>query len=165
MERINSPTPTNTMNAPFHTHTSGLVTVRWYYDQDSGPPWEQADGHGPVRNLNHARDKRPGERPFGHHGWFYDWQEAIKIAKRDGWGPGTPAEAVEADFKYLKGWVNDDWFYCGYVVEIDGHPEYSDSLWGIDSPSTDQFTAEAVENAEAWLAQENAAAQDYACRC
>lgn len=56
-------------------------------DDDMGEPWEEHDGHGPVSEWE-RREKRPYERILcsdrGAHR-FYDMQEALKIAKRDGW--------------------------------------------------------------------------------
>jgi hypothetical protein len=100
----------------------------------------------------------------------------VKIAKRDGWDTapydtGTKAEraarAAMADFEYLKRWCNDDWFYCGYTVEIEGF-EYDvigdSSLWGIESDAMDAFTEEAFAAAIAWLDNELVSSLDAACR-
>ena len=66
----------------------------WYvefkseYDQDSGPPWEECDGHGPISDWV-QRDKHAGERVLWSDGFvrrLYDFAEAMKIAKRDRWG-------------------------------------------------------------------------------
>lgn len=93
----------------------------WAIESDDayGPPWENSDGHGPVRCVprNAASGKRAGERWLSgdrHSGGFlYDWQAAMQIALRDGWGPNrTPAglqtrrtlaaAAVQSDFDYLR---------------------------------------------------------------
>lgn len=64
--------------------------ARFYVDSDTGAPWDEHDGHGPVSDWKPRESKRPGQRPIGDsdHGStrFYDWQEATKLAKRDGWG-------------------------------------------------------------------------------
>ena len=65
--------------------------------QDS--PWEREDGHGPVsdwrrRNYAGRYDKRGGELLLSDDGGslyngsarFYDFAEACRIARRDGWG-------------------------------------------------------------------------------
>lgn len=44
-------------------------TIRFEYDEFSDAPWENSDGHGPVRKSNNSHnkynsDKRPGERPL-----------------------------------------------------------------------------------------------------
>lgn len=98
-------------------------------DNTTGPPWEECDGHGPVRS---GEGKHPGERLLGtseHYRmnqYFYDWAEATKIAARDSWGVAPdrrPANwesltakqraalAVQHDFEFLRGWVNGDWQY------------------------------------------------------
>lgn len=66
------------------------VRARIVHDPDHGAPWDEEDGHGPVSDWT-RRDKRPGERILssgmrsGEHR-FYDFAEAVKIAKRDRWG-------------------------------------------------------------------------------
>ena len=65
------------------------VTARIERDDDMGPPWKVHDGHGPVSEWRPRDSKRPGERVLNEDRGscrFYDWQEAVKIAKRDGWG-------------------------------------------------------------------------------
>lgn len=155
-------------------HSGHTITINWFYDQDCEAPWEHEDGHGPVSEWTN-REKRPGERVLvqdRHSKRYYDFAEAIKIAKRDGWDAppyktGTRAQqaarAVERDFEYLKGWCNDEWHWAGYQIEIEGMA-YEDSLWGIDSPSIDQFTTEALETAKAWLDKELAEAASCANR-
>lgn len=64
------------------------VRVHVDYDQDMGAPWEEHDGHGPVSEWT-TRDKLPGERVLAtdrNHRRYYDFAEACKIARRDGWG-------------------------------------------------------------------------------
>lgn len=178
---------------PFDIKTKDLpngctVRVEWHYDSHHGAPWEESDGHGPVRTVRDVRCKRPGELVLheddrGHGGCLYDFAEACRMARRDGWGyaahratfPSARAYAAAAarnDFDFLRRWCNDDWWWCGYVVSFfgpDGEPAFEgemphDSLWGIDSDSIDQFTEEAFASAEEWLTRELANAHDAACR-
>lgn len=61
-------------------------------DSDSGAPWEESDGHGPVSDWT-TRDKAPGELVLSHDRSakrFYDYAEACRIARRDGWGSLWP---------------------------------------------------------------------------
>lgn len=128
-------------------HGNHKYTASLYYDYDSAPPWEEEDGHGPVRGTHRPHcyygDKRPGERPLnqpGSHGtqFYYDWQEACKRARRDGWdtepfgAPNQVARAVEADFQYLRSYLRQDWFYVGISIE-DETGRTLDSLWGVES--------------------------------
>lgn len=132
-------------------------------DTDAGAPWENEDGHGPVRAVNSSREKRAGERVLCSDrsaAWLYDFAAAVKIAKRDGWsidsgrraalavGLGrepTPGEvraaAVEADFLHLARYLARDWYYVGVVVtllDIDGGvTPVSESLWCIESDATE----------------------------
>jgi hypothetical protein len=130
------------------------------HDDSMGAPWKEHDGHGIVSEWT-QRDKRPGERILcsdrtSHR--YYDFAETVKIAKRDGWGPGKPHEAAEADFKHLKAWCDDEWHWVGIVVsllDVDGNkvPGYSDSLWGIEGDGGDYIESEAREIASALAAR------------
>lgn len=130
-------------------------------DEDSGAPWDRADGHGVVSDWT-TRDKRPGERVLNtdrSSKRYYDVQASIAIAKRDGWDAqpygGTKGEraarAVDADFEYLRRWCNDQWRYVGVVVTLldeDGEDAgESESLWGIESESDDYIAETAREYA------------------
>jgi len=160
-----------------YTHLAHTIRFDWFPDDTSDAPWEREDGHGPVTDWE-RRSKGAGERILdSDHGSkrFYDFSEAVKIARRDGWGlseedtaklatrlgrtptPGDiVAEAVEKDFKWLKDWCDDKWQYVGYVVTITGPDDeeldYPDgSLWGIDSPSMKLFETEELDAIHAWL--------------
>lgn len=116
--------------------------VEMFYDHATRAPWANCDGHGPVRaGARSARAKTPGERPFGAR-YLYDWAEAIKLAKRDGWGVAPakrPANwetltakqrvelAVKHDFDYLRGWAEDEWRYM--VIGV--------AFWETGGPITD----------------------------
>lgn len=144
------------------------------YDDTNRAPWEESDGHGPVRKVNTAHChregvKRPGERPMNRpdrneYQYFYDWQEAAKMARVDGWNaapfdaPNRIERAVLADFNFLSGWINGDWQYVGVVVElldeegetVDG---YSASLWGVESNSDEFILTVANELADEIISQ------------
>lgn len=78
------------------SHTDGdtvergeyIVTVHTERDNDAGAPWDNSDGHGPVSDWT-TRDKQPGELLLSSDcgsARFYDYAEACRIARRDGWG-------------------------------------------------------------------------------
>lgn len=180
----------NSFTTNKHNYKGFTISVDWHYDTDHGAPWREEDGHGPVSDWTGYNPgcgdggKRPGQRVLCEDSRsvspvrFYDWQEAIKEAKRDGWGLtdsdkaklasklGKPVEsltrgeivneAVQRDFDYLRAWCNNDWYYVGYVVTIEGDNGEElpwdemgqDSLWGIDSPSMDEFEQEAIGYAQ-----------------
>jgi hypothetical protein len=133
---------------PIDTHTSKLqdgysIRILIYDDNDGDAPWERSEGHGPVSDWE-SRDKRPGEWILNSDRGskrFYDAAEAIRIAKRDGWGLAPDAitelvtklkkedssqltkgemitEAVRHDFEFLRGWCQDEWHYIGYTAEL-----------------------------------------------
>jgi hypothetical protein len=140
-------------------------------DDSIGAPWAEHDGHGPVRSerytpgSTHRNVKRPGERVLytdRGYSWLYDWQGAMELAKKDGWGIGpdqlaaltsklgrapTPGEirvaAVQRDFDYCRGYLAGDWQWCGVIVtllDVDIKPvqensvtQCFESLWGMES--------------------------------
>lgn len=64
------------------------ITATIEHDSDTGAPWSEHDGHGPVTDWT-IRAKRPGELILstdGPHKRYYDFAEACRIARRDGWG-------------------------------------------------------------------------------
>lgn len=161
-------------------HLGLTFRVHLPYDDASDPPWERSDGHGPVRQVftSHSShvDKRPGERPMHsnrHATWLYDWQEASRLARVDGWGlgpkdsaelerrlgrPAKPGEirqeAVRKDFEFLSGWLGDQWSYIGVCVELlddDGEAvtdKYAAAIWGVESCAEEYIAELALEMAE-----------------
>ena len=116
------------------------LNVRTEYDDTMGQPWEEHDGHGPVSELT-TRDKRAGERVLctdRSSKRYYDFAEAMRIARRDGWGltkeklaalergmgrKATKGEifaaAVESDFEHLRSWCADEWHWIGVIVTLE----------------------------------------------
>lgn len=159
---------------PYDTKTIEIdgytVTLSFHYDTDNGAPWENEDGHGPVTKWE-CRDKAPHEMILSSDGRsrrFYDFQEAVSIAKRDGWGlsadnvvkletrlkrKATKGDichaAAMADFEHLRAWCNNEWYYVGYTTEIatpEGETIDGDSCWGFAS-NDDYMDQEAESNA------------------
>ena len=102
-----------------------------YHDDHNEAPWDNEDGHGPVSEWTN-RAKHPGELILtsergGCHR-YYDMQEAVRIARKDGWGykgmpegeaPGARAAiAARKDFEALKAWCDDEWHYVGVAVVV-----------------------------------------------
>lgn len=121
-------------------------SITFEVDEFSDAPWDYSDHHGPVRKSDNAHnkyhsDKRPGERPLNRadrsqYQYYYDWQQAMKMAKRDNWNtapydaPNKALRAVQQDFEYLRGWINGEW-YCVFVtVEYEDQTE---SLGGVET--------------------------------
>ncbi len=153
------------------THNGREFRVEFPRDDDHGAPWDEEDGHGPVSEWT-TRPKLPGERIIAEdtNGYcgstrsrrFYDVQEAMKIARRDGWDAkpyqtGTKGEqaarAVEADFEWLRKWCNDQWHYLGVIVtaRCDRCGKFcgpSESIWGIESESEEYLDETARELAD-----------------
>lgn len=156
-------------------HLGHTISLKWYQDLDCAPPWEDEDGHGPVSEWT-SRDKRPGERVLHsdrHSKRYYDFAEAVRIAKRDGWDAppyktGTKGQqavrAAEADYEFLRRWCNDDWCWVGYVITIEDLG-YEDSCWGFCSDDIKANSVDIINTAKHWLESElsesaNAAARD-----
>jgi hypothetical protein len=150
----------------FHGETIGAtikgfkVAARLEHDPDAGEPWKNCDVYGPVTDWTHCA-KAPGQRILvtdRDARRYYEWAEAIKIAKRDKWdappyGEGTAGEiaarAVEADFKRLQAWCNGEWYYVSVVLSVSRNGIMLDdnaaSLCGIESDSGDYLTEVANE--------------------
>jgi hypothetical protein len=137
----------------YHTETierdGYTISIDCFPDCDHGAPWTEEDGHGPVSEWT-RRDKRPGEIVLHEdHGsrLYYDFLEAVKIARRDGWdakpyntdGHQTrgqqAAKAARADFEHLRAYCRGEWSWSGYVATItrdDGTQlDEEDSCWGF----------------------------------
>lgn len=160
-------------------HQGLKFQIKYHYDHDMGRPWDNSDGHGPVRECNarhqtsYDTEKRPGEIPLndpdrGHYQFYYDWEAAMKSARADGWGLGAEelaklthklghipskgeicVEALKADIKFLRGWLNDDWHYVSVDVthvEVDEDGDVisegeSDAVCGFESLNNYHKTA------------------------
>lgn len=132
-------------------------------DPYMGTPWENCEGHGPVSDWE-RRSKRPGELILCSERdsrRFYDLQEAMKLAKKEGWDAepyktGTKGEqayrAVMADYEFLRRWCNDQWSYVGMdvaLVDGEGSPIedetgdsiYVDSTYGVENDK-DEYVME-----------------------
>jgi hypothetical protein len=137
------------------------LIARLEHEDYQEAPWDHECGHGPVTDWT-TRAKQPGERVLigDRRGAkrYYDFAEAVRIAKRDGWdappyGEGTKAQraarAAEADFDRLRRWCNGDWEYVGVVVSVEQDGEevelHAASLWGIESDCTDYLREVAEE--------------------
>ena len=138
------------------------VTAKVEHDPDMGPPWDEHDGHGPVSGWT-TRSKRPGERvlmQYQRSYQYYDWEGAIEKAREEGWGvhPGKAegetdrqyrVRAVQRDFDYLKGWCNNEWFWCSVTLSVEYRgvmlDQHAASLCGIDSLSVDYLNDVAEE--------------------
>jgi hypothetical protein len=155
-------------------HSGHSLSVTFHYVLDSEAPWKSEDGHGPVSEWT-SRDKRAGEKVLfvdGRQKLYYDYAEAIKIAKRDGWDSppyktGTKAQqaerAVNANFEYLRRWCStQDWYYVGRIVSVDGNE--IDACWGHESDSMAELTKEGIAMAREYIDRETTASLDAACR-
>lgn len=140
------------------SHLGHTFKVQLSHDADQDAPWENSEGHGPVRMVRSYEQKRPGEVRLSREPrtsrevrmkFLYDEQKAMVMARRDGWGveesrvnefrarcqrEPTPGEiaamAVRADIDYLRGYVNDEWHYVGVTVTCEGVER---DLYGFES--------------------------------
>lgn len=125
--------------------------VTYETDTDADPPWKREDGHGDVRisgkphwHGEGVSDKLPGERPMNKpdrngYQYYYNWAGACKKARKDGWNtepydaPNRVHRAVLADFKYLQGWLNDDWTYVCVEVTLANRDQYTRCIGGVET--------------------------------
>lgn len=158
---------------------SGLTfSVSVEPDDSHGAPWEECDGHGPVSDWT-TRGKLPGERVlWSDRGCYryYDVAEAMRIAKRDGWGISPDARAalvarlgreptageiaaaaVESNFQYLRAWCNDEWSYVLVVVTLldtDGDETWlCEAIGGVESHA-DDYIAELAQELARHIAEQ-----------
>ena len=141
-------------------------------DYDSDAPWEE-DGDGPVSDWT-SRDKAPGElvldAAMGAYR-YYDYDEACRIALRDGWdaaplntGQETTLQqamkAALADYERLRAWYENRWYYADVVVTVSkaGIKLGSAALCGVESDAgvylvevANELLEEAVAEARATL--------------
>lgn len=137
-----------------------VFRVEFESDNDSGAPWDNEDGHGPVSDWE-LRSKRPGELVLNTDRTskrFYDFKAACALALAEGWdarpyneGNETKrqqaAKAAMADFEHLRKWCANEWQYVGVIVTLlddAGEPtEVRESLWGLEDSDTDNLKSEA----------------------
>jgi hypothetical protein len=121
--------------------------VEWFFDECTGAPWQEHDGHGIVSDWT-SRSKKPGELVLhSDRGMsrYYDFAATVEKAKIEGWNVSPydwktkgeqAAAATMADFENLRRWCNDLWHWCGIVVTVlDDEGDKTDiqsSLWGLE---------------------------------
>lgn len=153
-------------------HAGKTFLAEIYADEHADAPWERSDYHGVVSGWD-TRSKLPGELILSEDGRsrrFYDVQETMKKARAEAWGLSEPALAklceslgrqatrgeilaasVRADFEFLRGWCNDEWYYVGVCVratDADGtaiDEPFANALWGIESGNADYIREVAIE--------------------
>jgi hypothetical protein len=164
-----------------YTHKCGKkYNVRWYYDYDMGSPLEWSDGHGVTLRLDwnptneeqleqHILDNEPELeeetrlrmlRRLNPHdrydsGLYYDVMASLHMARTE-WGCNDNeacVAAVEADFKYIKGWYDNDWFWLTVGVaplNAKGKPveDYRAFCGGYESTLLDTYGDKAEDNAK-----------------
>jgi hypothetical protein len=163
------------VDSPVTIERDGFTYLADVERDDAEPPWDRDDGHGPVSDWRgmgpHGyAPKRPGEFVLNADrggSRFYDFAEACKIARRDGWGIEHPegltprqiaAMAAAADFRRLRDWCADEWWWTGVVVTVSraGITLASASLWGIESDAGDYFAEVAADLAREALGEAGA---------
>ena len=148
-------------------HRDVTFEAELHHDDHMAEPWRECDGHGPVSEWT-TRDKNPGELVLasdkGFHR-YYDFAEAVRIAKRDGWAlrdfKGTRGQMAEAaaraDYERLRAWCNDEWHWCFMLVRHMGacaNCSGYESVGGLESDASDYHKEVALELADNMLAME-----------
>lgn len=162
-------------------------------DDDNSAPWEREDGRGIVAAHPCGYSKKAGERVLHYdrsQTLYFDMKGTTAKAKAEGWGLSdaeraklaaklgrqptqgeVTAAAVEQEYEYLRRWCADLWSYIGVVVTHlpegeDGPDGDSESVWGVDSDSTDyvEETAHDLAGAICAALDEKEAAEREAAR-
>lgn len=135
-------------------------------DESMGMPWIEHDGHGIIEHKFSPYGKpvkRAGQKIIYSENrdyWLYDIEATTKKAISEGWGLSQAAiqglsvrlgraptkreivaEAVQVDLDYCRSFLTGEQYFIGIIVECEG---FTDSLWGIESESTDYI--EEVQN-------------------
>lgn len=145
----------NITHEEMFTHKCGKVyRVRWIQDHDANSPLEWSDNHGIVVEMDwnplnaeqmeqHIVDEEPDLEEetrlrmlkplFTNTGrtvrrLYYDFFSTLELARRD-WGIALiedRVKAAEQDYKYLRGWYDDEWHWCILEVTlmVDGVPDF-----------------------------------------
>ncbi len=144
-------------------------------DPASPPPWSYPFASHDLVSALTTRDKRPGEHVLNtDHSdkRFYDFQAACKLARAEGWDAHpyntdkreTPrqqaAKAALADFKRLKAWCDDEWYYIDLAVWCEDNPDVRHYLGGIESDSGEEHILECARD----MADDILAMRDHARR-
>lgn len=153
-------------------HEQYTITVEVERDPFMGPPEKEHDGHGPVemhRYDEHGTQIEPGMRVLArdrHGAALYNFDEAVKIALRDGWGSegdegltgrAKAERAAEADYRYIRGWYRDEWHWLVGTVTL----ERPDGEGGAVLTLIDGYAVGGFDTLEAvleWAAEEVTAA-------
>lgn len=149
------------------------IKVEFQHDSDSGPPWEECDGHGVVCDWEHGRREYDDSwilQKDRHSYLYYDWKASLKLAFKDGWGckpydTSSAMDAVKSDFEFLRRWCNDEWWYVGMIVTLydENNKElHEESVWGFDSDSIDYLCSEARSWAAHMIRKERKERRDSA---
>lgn len=151
-------------------HDGHTFRVAMHDDDDAGMPWENSDFHGPVSDWT-RRAKLPGEMVLckdGSSSRYYDFAEAVRIARKDGWdaqpfneGQETRGQqahkAAMSDYDNLRRFCSGYWNYIGVTVELlddDGDTMgETESLSGIESDAGEYLETVAHELADEILAR------------
>jgi hypothetical protein len=131
----------------------------FFYDPFMGAPWEENDGHGPVREVRNREEKRAGEIILEfeqNRYWLYNVQGATTLAL-DSWGLGDEehaflaaklgraptkreisARAVEIDVSHLRKFLRGEWHWVIVTVSLlddDGKEssKHADTCGGFES--------------------------------
>jgi hypothetical protein len=139
-------------------HTGIAYLVEYWYDSHHGAPDKEFDGHGHILEMGYdptdpdqLTDEPSDEYAMRaalmrvitksrHHTYLiYDYITSLNVAMTE-WGCKTTeaaVAAVEQDFKYIKGWYDDEWYWIGITVkradEDDPWHEVEHSVGGFES--------------------------------
>jgi len=119
-------------------YTGVEFLIEFSFDNDTGPPQNECDGHGVIvsydaHNLEDEDEDETLERQEEkirmsllrkidcqgsrrYSRLYYDVWESLKTARCDWCAPDATVEEVQAavdrDYEFINGWYDSDWWYC-----------------------------------------------------
>jgi hypothetical protein len=142
------------IDQPATAHGFTLI-ARIEPDYNHDAPWEECDGHGPVSDWT-TRDKEPGELVLSEDRYsrrYYDFAEACRIARCDGWGAPFYGQTIERGVNGLRR-LRSEWFtedhhvhFSDWTDEID-HSDYAAARDAMRATMTARQYAAAAARAD-----------------
>lgn len=107
-----------------------------YYDFEASIAKAKKEGWGPTCYRTGDGKLFASQEEANKHADAHFRKTGAIISIEAGTKGDQATLAVERDFKAMKAWCNDEWFWCGIVLSVEKNgvvlAEHAASLWGID---------------------------------